>query len=359
MALLNTSKLTRIGVFYDGNYFLHVSNYYAFNHPRNSRISLHGLHEFIRAQVGLKEGVDTRLCQIVDRHFFRGRISANEAQQRGNLLYYDRVFEDILMWEGVITHYLPVRGSNGRREEKGIDVWLALEAYELTLLKQFDVVVLITSDGDYVPLVRKLNNLGTRVMVLSWDFEFDDLEGKHVVTRTSQELLEEVTYPISMHELIENRANKNDMIVQGLFVKRDENMSRQSVFSSDYSPMSAISRSEFAHKKPRITRAPNADQIDEADLGERFESYVFSLKNGYGFIKYPPNNLFFHASDLTNADFPELVVGDPVEFSIGYNKDDEEVAKFVRLLIDEDDEDDDDMEEMGDEEGTEEVEAES
>lgn len=120
---------------------------------------------------------------------------------------------------------------------------MALEAYELTLLKQFDVVVLITSDGDYVPLVRKLNNLGARVMVLSWDFEFDDNEGKHIVTRTSQELLEEVTYPISMHELIENRAMRNDPIIQNLFVKRDEAATRQVVYSSDVVGAAPVARS--------------------------------------------------------------------------------------------------------------------
>ncbi|MCX6140872.1 MAG: NYN domain-containing protein [Candidatus Kapabacteria bacterium] len=347
MALLNTSKLTRIGVFYDGNYFLHVSNYYAFNHARNSRISLRGLHDFIRAQVGIKEGEETRLCQIVDSHFFRGRISANEAQTRGNLLYYDRVFEDILMWEGVITHYLPIRNSGGRREEKGIDVWMALEAYELTLLKQFDVVVLITSDGDYVPLVRKLNNLGARVMVLSWDFEFEDNEGKHVVTRTSQELLEEVTYPISMHEIIENRAMRNDPIVQNLFVKRDEAAPRQAPFVPELSFTSAKPddrgpREFTSYQAPRSTRAPLAEPPGVVDdsVGERLDGYVLALKNGYGFIKYPPNNLFFHVSDLLNADFPDLQEGDPVEFNIGYNREGEEVAKNVKLMLDDIVEDD-------------------
>jgi len=352
MALANASKLTRIGVFYDGNYFLHVSNYYAFNHPRNSRISLRGLHDFVRAQVAVKEGTDTRLCQIVDSHFFRGRISASEAQTRGNLLYYDRVFEDILMWEGVITHYLPIRSTGGRREEKGIDVWMALEAYELTLLKQFDVVVLITSDGDYVPLVRKLNNLGARVMVLSWDFEYEDNEGKHNVTRTSQELLEEVTYPISMHELIENRAMRNDPVLTNLFVKRDESVGRGSTFNEENVPgqrspiVSAAQRDTF---EPTATRSRKAvapeTPLPVVDEGaERYDGYVLSLKNGYGFIKYPPNNLFFHASDLVDAEFSDLRIGDPVDFNIGLNRDDEEVAKQIRLLIEDDNIEDDDSE---------------
>jgi cold shock CspA family protein len=63
------------------------------------------------------------------------------------------------------------------------------------------------------------------------------------------------------------------------------------------------------------------------------------MKNGYGFIKYPPNNLFFHASDMINADFQDLREGDPVEFSLGLNRDNDEVAKRVKLIFDDETED--------------------
>ena len=130
-------KLIRIGVFYDGNYFLQVSNYYAYGHQRKKRLSVSGLHEFIRSQVANEEANDVRLCQIVDSHYFRGRLNANEASQRGDTLYWDRVFDDILMSEGVTTHYLPVKtGFDGSKQEKGIDVWLALEAFELAFYKR-------------------------------------------------------------------------------------------------------------------------------------------------------------------------------------------------------------------------------
>ena len=128
------------------------------------------------------------MAKIVDSHYFRGRLNATEAQQRGSVLYYDRVFDDILMSSGVTTHYSPLRsGSGGRKGEKGIDVWFALEAYESATLRSLDVVVLIASDGDYVPLVRKLHALGTKVVVLAWDFEFTTDNGSQRVTRTSQD----------------------------------------------------------------------------------------------------------------------------------------------------------------------------
>ena len=117
---VNANKLTRIGIFYDGNYFLHVSNYYAYHHARRSRISIAGLHDFVCHKVAEEEETDVKLCRIVDAHYFRSRLSAQEASSEGNRLYYDRLFDDILMSEGVTTHYLPIRSTAGPRQERDI-----------------------------------------------------------------------------------------------------------------------------------------------------------------------------------------------------------------------------------------------
>jgi cold shock CspA family protein len=57
------------------------------------------------------------------------------------------------------------------------------------------------------------------------------------------------------------------------------------------------------------------DDIIQLDT-DRFESIVLSIKDGYGFIKYPPDNVFFHFSSLKDFDFEELRIGDRVEFKI-------------------------------------------
>ncbi|MBP8724559.1 MAG: NYN domain-containing protein [Saprospiraceae bacterium] len=293
-------KMIRIGVFYDGNYFLHISNYYNYEHERGRRLSISGLHNFIRHQVGELEGVDASLCQIVDSHYFRTRLNAQEASQRGDTLYWDRVFDDILMSEGITTHYLPLKSYNGYRQEKDIDVWLALEAFELAFYKHFDVLVLIASDGNFVPLIRKLNTLGTRVMVLSWEFEYTTDNGQTFVTRTSQDLLDQVSYPVAMHELIDNPRRKTDVLINNLFV----------------SPPGK-----------RAMGTPLGKGNPDALNGE-----ILSLKNGFGFIRYPPNNLFFHYTSVVDDDFNDLRVGDLVEFNLGKNDVGEDIAQEVRLV---------------------------
>lgn len=42
-------------------------------------------------------------------------------------------------------------------------------------------------------------------MVLGWGFEYTNDFGKEMTTRTSQDLIEEVSYPVAMHEIIDNR----------------------------------------------------------------------------------------------------------------------------------------------------------
>ncbi|MCB9170721.1 MAG: NYN domain-containing protein [Flavobacteriales bacterium] len=298
----------KVGVFYDGSYFTHVSNYYNYVHPHHRRIHIGGLHDFIRQMLAEKEGTHPNLCHIIDAHFFRGRFTAREANEKPDQLYYDRVFDDVLMYNAVQPHYLPVKDLMGRKREKGVDVLMALETYELCMLKRYDIVVLIASDGDHVPLVRKLHALGCKTMLLGWDFEFTDQKtGELQTTKTSTDLWNEVSYPMPMHELIDEGLKEDDPVVREMFVVRD------------------TSRDEGSEEQ-----FDDRAQLEIDD--ERHTSMVMSLHNGYGFIRYPDNNLFFLHDDVEGTGFNELAVGDEVEFNLGINGKGQRIArKIVKL----------------------------
>jgi len=285
-------KLLRIGIFYDGNFFYHVSNYYRYAHPRKQRISIPGFHEFIRHHVAELEGVDVRYAQIVDAHFFRGRLWAKEADARQQL-YTERVFDDILMAEGIVTHYLPIP----HKTEKGIDVWLALEAFELVVYKRFNVLVLIAGDSDFIPLARKVNSLGTRMMVLGWDFRFTDDYGQERETVTSTRLLDEVTYPVMMHQIIDDMTRRDDPLIKNLFVEPKA------------PPPAAPPAGPDGQPSARSETNAEGDQTE-------CEGELLKLCEGFGFIRCRqyPNNVFFHWSALTNKDFAELQPGQGVRF---------------------------------------------
>ena len=292
----NLLDILRIGIFYDGYYFYKVSNYYKYEHERKSRISISGLHDFIRSEVASLTETDIRQCRIIDAHYFKGRSSAKEL---GEKVQSERVFEDILMRENIVSHYLPLRfGENNTVQEKGIDVWLALEAYELAIYKHFDILVLVAGDGDYVPLVRKLHTVGTQVMLICWDFSYHNENGDIVETKTSRQLQEEVFFPVHMHQKIEQ--NGSDFIKE-LFVS-EKNYERI----------------------PVVVNLKNNAARDEES--EEFVSTIYSINpNGFGFIRDEErNNVFFHYSKVTNCEFYELKFGMKVKYCV---EEDEERSK--------------------------------
>lgn len=320
------SRLLKIGIFYDGNYFYHVSNYYCYAHQRRARLSIPGLHDFVKLLVSDYEGVDQRFCQIVDCHYFRGRLPAIEADAR-RILFNERVFDDILMREGVVTHYLPMSRQGG---EKGVDVSLSLETLELTIFKKFNVVVLIACDGDYVPLVRKLNSIGTRVMVLGWDFEYMDDNGNNRVTMTSQRLMNEVTYPVWMHKVIDDKEQRGDKSLNDLFVPPPHERLSGGSSQRPVAPPAAPAYQEDAS----LADDHDGNLLDPSGQPLRRTGRVMQLKNGYGFISRdnpPGKNLFFFWEDVEGVDFNELCEGDLLEYELGSNERGD-CARRVRLL---------------------------
>ncbi|MCY3701513.1 MAG: NYN domain-containing protein [Rhodospirillales bacterium] len=318
------APLTRIGIFYDGSFFARVSEHYRYRHERGAWISIAGLHEFVRHEVAKGERTEGEDCKIVEAHYFRGRFPAEEAAERKDALLRERRFEDVLIRAGVTPHFLLMRSG----EVKGIDIWLALEAYELALRQRLDVVVLVTGDSDFLQLVRKLSANGTRTMVTAWDLEpSESVSG----TRTAQVLLDAATYPIMMDAIINDRARRLDSLISNLFVhpapssappsddggipehleKGPDEFDNGSV--RDHSALASVVQSADAGRATS----------DFSESGEPSTGVIASLPLGrdFGFIEPAGggSNLFFHASWVEGCFFDGLQVGDPVCFVVSVN----------------------------------------
>ncbi len=334
------SKLTRIAVIYDGNYLQIVSNYYNFDHPRQSYISIGGLHEFIAGHVAELENADPRLCKIVDSHYFRGRLWAADAAQSPTRLYRERVMDDILMAENVTQHNLPLRHVGfGRREEKGIDVWLALETYELAVAKKFDVIVMVAADVDYVPLVRKLNALGSRVMMLGWDFRTMTEWGDERITRYSRDLAEEVSYAVPMYDLVEAGLRDNLPTIQKLFVRGlEEKVEKKEAAKTSFFPKPAVKKTEESEKQHDSLENGDAPEPPktpiELPVDQQTGRILKIFPQGYGFIERAPMNVFFHRVHLFETEWRELSSGAEVNFTFDHENSTAEkwIARLVQLV---------------------------
>lgn len=283
-----TSAIVRIGVFYDGTYVARVSDHYLYGHPRQARLAIAGLQAYARMKIAQREGVDERKCHVIDAHYFRGRLSARQALEQ-NTLFGERQFDDVLIREGVTMHYLPISvDREGEKFEKGVDVWFALEAFELALHKQFDVVVLVTGDADFVPLARKLNTLGTRVMLLAWDFE-SVRNGKKYSTHTARTLVNAVDYPVMMDQEIDQaqpEGSRGERAVARLFVP--PGCAPQTQDTDGPMPLSQLQRGKLS---------------------------TLIASRGFGFIEHASGEpLYFHASALRGCTMEALHPGQAVSF---------------------------------------------
>ena len=314
----------RVGIYYDGHYFYKVSNYYKFDHPRQTRISISGLHDYICSEITSRLGIDPDSCKITEANYFRGRSlkTTNEKAILG-----ERYFEDALTREGVTLHYLPlVRGQNNEFKEKGIDVSLALDAYKKAAAKAFDIFVLIAGDGDYLPLVRELqvmNGTSMDVMLLCWDFECDNGE----VTMASQDLLEEVKYPIQMAKIIDDRLNIKNPIIMALFEPRPV----ESVIVPPYEVLQntnlssqTSAQSPLAHKNfiaSLQTRIVKRKALSEEEMAQERISTILSLDASGGWIRdLEYNNFYFFHSDVVNKTAEELAVGTTLQFRLKFDR---------------------------------------
>lgn len=213
---------TRVAVMIDGSYFNRISNFYKFEHPVGRRVSLSGLLEFIRIAAADMEDVSRHRCRVVESHYFRGRYTLRDLEDRARSANFveeslrnDRVFDQILAASNITPHFTRIDTNSEPPKEQGIDVWLALEAFDLAVSDRCDVVALVAGDGDFVPLVKKINAIGKRALVAGWSMKSD--QGAEV--RYSGPLAGAAAYFLDMADLIDNPDDDEQRaLVDQLFV---------------------------------------------------------------------------------------------------------------------------------------------
>lgn len=190
-----------IGLFIDGGYYAKINE--ALEEQCSLNINVTPFLEQIRKQISRLSQTPLADCLITESHYFRGRYRVNDANQK-HLLFSERKFEDSLIENDVIFHYKHLREiqKDGKANviEKGIDVWFALEAYELSTFRHFDYVVLITGDADHEFLLKKLKALKIRPVLLTWDVTSSKSSS------TSKLLRDEAYCHIEMSDLMVNDA---------------------------------------------------------------------------------------------------------------------------------------------------------
>jgi uncharacterized LabA/DUF88 family protein len=189
---MTNKSLCRIGVFYDGSYFAYPQRYY-YHKRKFGWLTFKPFHTLLENALRIKEQGFANY-KIVYASWTQGLHTTKEADE--NQLRLARNLHHDLMHAGIDVKYFPMSGTN---KEKGVDVALAIDALSIGLEGKIDIAVLVTGDGDLVPLVRALMKQGIRVMLPYFDYKDGDDK-----SFASERILSVCNYTLNVSKL-ENR----------------------------------------------------------------------------------------------------------------------------------------------------------
>lgn len=188
--------ILRIGVFYDGSHFTYAQNYlYGRGLGWLSFQPLHRLFE----DYTRKHYQGYLDYKVVYAAWYQGLFTSTHSDDKK--LKLDRNRHHDLMHAGIETKFNPMSQTQG---EKGIDVAMAIDILQIGMEGIMDVAILITGDGDFVPLVRALMKKGMSVIVAY--FEYED-NGKK--SFANERLKEASNYTLNINGLETDKEYKN------------------------------------------------------------------------------------------------------------------------------------------------------
>jgi uncharacterized LabA/DUF88 family protein len=156
--------LFRIGVFYDGSHFNYAQNY--FYGQGQGWLSFKPFHKLIEEYIRKHIQGDFEY-KVVYAAWYQGLYTASNSDEKH--LKLDRQRHHDLMHAGIDTKFLPM--AQTCNIEKGIDVAMAIDILEVGLSEVIDLAVLVTGDGDFVPLVRSLMKHSITVALAYFEYE--------------------------------------------------------------------------------------------------------------------------------------------------------------------------------------------
>lgn len=200
--------ILRIGVFYDGNHFNYAQNY--FWGQKEGWLSFQPFHRLLEEYVR-KHYQGFIDYKVVYSAWYQGLFTSTNADEKK--LKLDRRRHHDLMHAGIESKFYPM--SQSGQHEKAVDVAMAIDILQVGFEDIMDVAILVTGDGDFVPLVRALMKRG--INVIDVYFEYEDGERKSF----SNERLKDVcNYAININGLHNEKEFKS--LFKSLFKKSEK-----------------------------------------------------------------------------------------------------------------------------------------
>lgn len=196
---MSDSKI-KARLYIDGNFTVHIHKYLLKSYSKS--IDWKAFQEYVKEKISKEEG---KVCTL-ESHFFVGTGLESTDKDR------DYLFNS-MEHENIIKHATPLKKKvTGGLKEDAVDTNLVFYAtQDYYKREEYDYLVLLAGDSDFVPLVKGLAAEAVKTFVIYMDFEDKEL-GK---TQTAQALLDETDMRENINSLLLERVDEK---IKSIFI---------------------------------------------------------------------------------------------------------------------------------------------
>ena len=272
---------------YDGNFFRICRRYYRYSASPKLWLNIRALGTYLQTVLADELGSTYRgLTRIVEQHLYIGQQSHEQLSEAAIwewAEYYSALSQAEVTLHGRRAHL----NGDGGLVEKGVDLELALDTFcrAVVLSPEIDVVILVTGDADFVPLIQQLARYKKETLVVGFEFTGCYPDGSVFNAGVSAELKRAATWYLDLGHEIQSRGKSEKM---------------RGLFAADQPPARALTTTAPATEAP----ARLVGTVVPLPVGERGEKRNFAF-----LVDSAGINRFFHADDLNGFSYPELTAG--------------------------------------------------
>jgi uncharacterized LabA/DUF88 family protein len=297
---------------YDGHFFRICRRYYRYSASPKLWLNIRALGTYLQTVLAEELGPTYRgLTRIVEQHLYIGQQShehLSEAAIYEWLEYYSALSQAEVTLHGRRAHL----NGEGALVEKGVDLELALDTFcrAVVLNPEIDVVILVTGDADFVPLIQQLARYKKETLVVGFEFTGSYPDGSVFNAGVSAELKRAATWYLDLGHEIQSRGKSEKM---------------RALFAPDQPPARALTTTvpAISEALPRLVGT-----VVPLPVGERGEKRNFAF-----LVDSAGINRYFRAEDLNGFSYPELTPGLRVEYTPCYGSQGRPAAKNVTLEL--------------------------
>ena len=189
-------SVLRVGFFLDGYTLRKVNEYYLKYHRYHARLDFKALKAWVRDYVQRLFGHEGDVIEL-DAHYYHPYVKFADCGETACITGMER-FEKQLMLAGIEMHYNIPECA----DKMGPNMLLVEDAYLCAYYHKIDVLVLLSTQGQYSTLPERIKREGVPLLLLGWNFMYEK-QNMSVCWKTDACLREQSGYYVAMEKIAE------------------------------------------------------------------------------------------------------------------------------------------------------------